>query len=457
MARLLFSLFTLFGTAIVLLDLSDWDTPTPTLAAGEAVPTTENIDTEYYLLSSTTVTSDHPLVVGGKYLIGAFDSATLGYLFMQNTKSLSSYMNAATGTVNGNLMTVPTTSTLKITLGGSAGAYTWYADNPATAGQNYFQVSTSTIGLATVLTNVYDPIAITMSAATADIRFASTPNKMVGYLKAGTYKLFVNAPPAQIGLVTPTMFEKYGYPMYLSVVGSANAIYGSTGFTLAGAGISVRAYYRDGRYRDVTSTCTYTAPNTGILGAKSYPISYTYRGVTASSSYSIDVTNVGSSALTTFTAANQAAATRDYTQQYKTCPGGTTDPVVLRLAKEYNAMSVNAGGSNAKTLFKSLVETVNDYDFGQSSQYSNKSYPGGAPSVANVNIYVKLLVMVQWYNANHTAKIYLYDTVSYGGTDSGGSEATFLYSSIKPAGSCGLMKRGLQLRRPYSWSRFPEV
>ncbi|OPZ37040.1 MAG: hypothetical protein BWY98_00249 [Tenericutes bacterium ADurb.BinA155] len=124
-----------------------------------------------------------------------------------------------------------------------------------------------------------------------------------------------------------------------------------------------------------------------------------------------------------FTPTEQANATRDFIQQYKTCPGGVSDEVVARCALEYNAMDVTLteGGSTGKAIFKALTETVNDYDYSDASQYLNGSYTGGTASLAGVKIYDKLTTMVKWYNKNHSTKIYLYDDSTYTLTDNNGT------------------------------------
>ena len=124
-----------------------------------------------------------------------------------------------------------------------------------------------------------------------------------------------------------------------------------------------------------------------------------------------------------FTPTEQADATRDFIQQYKTCPGGVSDAVVERCALEYNAMNttITEGGSTSKAIFKTLTETVNDYDYTDASQYSSGTYTGGTASVSGVNIYDKLTTMVKWYNQNHSTKIYLYDDSYYAATDNGGN------------------------------------
>lgn len=136
-----------------------------------------------------------------------------------------------------------------------------------------------------------------------------------------------------------------------------------------------------------------------------------------------------------FAPTEQADATRDFVQQYKTCPSGVADADVERCALEYNAMSADAtvGGIAAKAIFKTLSETVNDYDFADSSQYSSGVYTGGTASLTNVNIYEKLAVMVRWHNKNHTTKIYLYDDAYYGATDNGGTNG-YLPAFIDQAG-----------------------
>ena len=138
--------------------------------------------------------------------------------------------------------------------------------------------------------------------------------------------------------------------------------------------------------------------------------------------YDFEITTAGGTA-SYFTPTEQANATRDYIQQYKTCPGGVSDAVVERCALEYNAMSADTtiGGTAAKAIFKTLAETVNDYDYTDASQYSSGTYTGGTASVSGVNIYDKLTTMVKWYNKNHTTKIYLYDDSYYGATDNGGT------------------------------------
>jgi hypothetical protein len=123
-----------------------------------------------------------------------------------------------------------------------------------------------------------------------------------------------------------------------------------------------------------------------------------------------------------YTVNEQANATRDYIQQYKTCPGGVSDAVVERCALEYNATSVDTkDGSSAKAVFKTLSETVKDYDYSDASQYSNGTYTGGTASLSGINIYDKLTTMVKWYNQNHSTKIYLYDDSYYAATDNGGN------------------------------------
>jgi hypothetical protein len=100
-----------------------------------------------------------------------------------------------------------------------------------------------------------------------------------------------------------------------------------------------------------------------------------------------------------------------------------SDAVVERCALEYNAMSADTtiGGTAAKAIFKTLAETVNDYDYTDASQYSSGTYTGGTASLSGINIYDKLTTMVKWYNKNHTTKIYLYDDSYYGATDNGGT------------------------------------
>jgi hypothetical protein len=138
--------------------------------------------------------------------------------------------------------------------------------------------------------------------------------------------------------------------------------------------------------------------------------------------YDFEITTAGGTA-SYFTPTEQAHATRDFIQQYKTCPGGVSDETVQRCAIEYNAMSLDStiGGTDAKALFKALTETVNDYDYSDASQYSGGTYNGGTASISGVNIYDKLSTMVKWYNKNHATKIYLYDTETYNLTDNGGT------------------------------------
>jgi hypothetical protein len=176
---------------------------------------------------------------------------------------------------------------------------------------------------------------------------------------------------------------------------------------------TILAHYNVGADVDITSSATYASRvYRNVLGSQSLSVSY--GGESASKNY--DVTNVGADS-TSFAASAQAAATRDYIQKYKTCPGGVSDAVVLRLAKEYNAMIVAA-----KPLFAALTETVNDYDGSNPSQYSNGTYTGGSPSVSGVNIYTKLVTMVKWYNHNHPGnEIYLYSDSYYAGTDGNGT------------------------------------
>jgi hypothetical protein len=124
-----------------------------------------------------------------------------------------------------------------------------------------------------------------------------------------------------------------------------------------------------------------------------------------------------------YTPSEQANATRNFIQQFKTCPSGISDAAVIRAAKEYNAMNLDTvSGTNGKAIFKTLSETVNDYDYSDASQYSNGSYIGGSASLSGVNIYDKLSTMVKWYNKNHDTKIYLYDTTTYNATDNGGTD-----------------------------------
>lgn len=123
-----------------------------------------------------------------------------------------------------------------------------------------------------------------------------------------------------------------------------------------------------------------------------------------------------------YTPSEQATALRNYVQLYKTCSGGVSDATVARLATEYNALNIDqVGGSTAKSLYKNLTETVNDYDYTDANQYASGTYVGGNPSVANVNAFSKLATMVRSYNKNHSTKIYLYDTSYYGATDNGGT------------------------------------
>jgi len=65
--------------------------------------------------------------------------------------------------------------------------------------------------------------------------------------------------------------------------------------SLRASTLSVKAYYRDGRYQDVTANCVYAQPSTNALGTQSCALTYTYGGVTASASYTCDVSNVNSS------------------------------------------------------------------------------------------------------------------------------------------------------------------
>src|SRR5574344_1532229 len=135
-----------------------------------------------------------------------------------------------------------------------------------------------------------------------------------------------------------------------------------------------------------------------------------------------------------FTVAEQANATRNYIQRYKTCPSGVSDAVVERCATEYNAMSVDTlEGTSAKAIFKTLSETMADYDYTDASQYHNSSYQGGSASVNGVNIYAKLATMVRYYNQNHSTKIYLYDDSYYAKTDNGGSNG-YLPLNVDQAG-----------------------
>ncbi|OPZ37038.1 MAG: hypothetical protein BWY98_00247 [Tenericutes bacterium ADurb.BinA155] len=189
---------------------------------------------------------------------------------------------------------------------------------------------------------------------------------------------------------------------------------------------SILAHYNVGADGDITSAATYNSRvYRNILGAQTLSVSY--QGKSASKSY--DVTNVGADA-SAFSASEQAAATRDYLQKYKTCPSGVSDATVLRLAKEYNAMI-----ASAKPLFAALSETVNDYDYNSPNQYSSGTYTGGSPSVAGVSIYTKLLTMVQWYNKNHSsAPIYLYSDAYYAGTDGNGSGTKLMPVFINAAG-----------------------
>ena len=95
-----------------------------------------------------------------------------------------------------------------------------------------------------------------------------------------------------------------------------------------------------------------------------------------------------------YTPSEQANATRNFIQQFKTCPSGISDAAVIRAAKEYNAMNLDTvSGTNGKAIFKTLSETVNDYDYSDASQYSNGSYIGGSASLSGVNIYDKLSTM----------------------------------------------------------------
>jgi uncharacterized protein YjdB/endonuclease I len=153
----------------------------------------------------------------------------------------------------------------------------------------------------------------------------------------------------------------------------------------------------------------YTTKNTGNIGLYSFSAAVTH----------------GSAAVTYFTYQQQAEATRDFIQQYLTCSISETN--LRQCVIEYNAMNVDDAGTNSKTIFATLLTTVNQYNYGSddSFDYNQQTgeYTGNGPSGSTILVLTKLTYMTARYNTGKTDanKYYLYSDAYYANTDGNGS------------------------------------
>jgi hypothetical protein len=413
----------------------------------EEVPSTENLDDDgYILLTESNVTSANPLKIGASYLLSELTTDSTAATMLgtsmsdygtgTSASSAPAYFASAVtegNTISNGFVTSVGASTALLTLGAAGNAnndYTFYVANWS-AGAGY--LTSDDFHCSVTVSSTATSYEITFSSEEAHIhtRDYYDYNYFIKHYRGSTQAATVPGcfatiyPGAVSGYTFPHLYEKYGVPMSLTVTGNAPvATLNETGYDplASGSSLVISALYRDGRTQDVTSLCTIAKPDTSKIGTQNLAISYSYGGVSASASYACEVTNANAAGETP---SEQAAATRDFIQQFKTCEGtnGVLDSEVQRCAKEYNAMDYeNTSSTKAKAIFQTLSETVSDYDYSDASQYTSGSYTGGAATLTGVSIYDKLCAMVHEYNLHHSAsQIYLYDTVYHDGYEDDGS------------------------------------
>jgi len=285
--------FSLIGGAILLGQNNSTVNPVEASAAN-AVPTSEDVASEYILCDATNVTSAQPIQLGASYLLAA-SSATGTVPFMKNTITGRVYMASSTLSVSTNHFVVPSTDTGLLRFSGDEGAYSLQLTNFSST-SNYFYGRNGSF---------YPYYKTAAEAPTFSLAFSGAQARLVASLSSSGYFVKYYASSSRFmtasstsGYAFPSLYEKYGIPLSLSVSGNASpAVFGDFNYSpiAAGSTLSVKAYYRDGRYQDVTANCVYAQPSTNALGTQSCALTYTYGGVTASASYTCDVSNVNSS------------------------------------------------------------------------------------------------------------------------------------------------------------------
>jgi uncharacterized protein YjdB len=199
------------------------------------------------------------------------------------------------------------------------------------------------------------------------------------------------------------------------------------------------AYYSDGTnetlipysatvdYIDLTSTITaYTWTLASAVSNKKIVFKFEEKASgTATVFYLLNLGYSSSGTVENFTYQQQAEATRDFIQQYLTCSISETN--LRQCVIEYNAMNVDDAGTNSKTIFATLLTTVNQYNYGSddSFDYNQQTgeYTGNGPSGSTILVLTKLTYMTARYNTGKTDanKYYLYSDAYYANTDGNGS------------------------------------
>jgi hypothetical protein len=282
-----------FASAYILLG-QDHSAPLTLAASAEVVPASEDVDNEYIQITSTNVTAANPLVIGGTYLLGTSSGVMAKNSFYENDDGsvLTTYLYSVQATKSSATVVTPTTDTASFILGGTSSAYTFQITNYADAesGSSYYLTAGSK---ASLLYSTYDSYSsrnghytytITLTGSNAIIApIGASSGYVARYSQNSDYFQLSNTSKK---MTYPSLWEKYGTPMSLSVSGMGSATFGGSV-----SGVSVHAIYRDGRYRDVTSACTFT-PVSNTLGSQTYNVNYTHNGQSLTSTCTVDVTNV---------------------------------------------------------------------------------------------------------------------------------------------------------------------
>jgi hypothetical protein len=279
-----------FATTSLLLGQAEV-APVAVDAASEVVPASEDVDSEYIQLTSSNVTAANPLVIGGSYLIGTSSAKMAKNSFYQisSSSTLTTYLYTVQATKASSTVVTPTSDTAIFTLGGSSPAYTFQITNYADAetGSSYYLTAGSQVSLLYSTYGSYSSrsgyytYTVSLTGSNASIApIGATSGYLARYTKQNkTY--YFSLSNTSSGTTFPSLYEKYGTPMSLTVSGTGTATYGGSV-----SGVSVHAIYRD-----VTSSCTFT-PATNTLGSQTYNVNYSHNGQSLTATCTVDVTNV---------------------------------------------------------------------------------------------------------------------------------------------------------------------